>query len=150
MPGEPAFFDTSYLVRLYLEDHGFEVVRRLAGQASVVAAAWHAQAELAAAFHRAYRERGIPDDAYHAMASQFTADRNANLFVWHPLNEAVLRRLETVLQSAPNTLYLRAADALHLACAAEHGFAEVYSNDRHFLAAAPLFGIRGIDVLPPI
>ncbi len=135
---------------LYLEDHGFEVVRRLAGQASVVAAAWHAQAEVAAAFHRAYRERGIPDDAYHAMASQFTADRNANLFVWQPLNAAVLGRLEKVLRSVPRKFNLRAADALHLACAAEHGFTEAYSNDRHFLEAAPLFGIRGIDVLPPI
>jgi hypothetical protein len=32
----------------------------------------------------------------------------------------------------------------------DHGFTKAYSNDRHFLAAAPLFGIRGIDVLPPI
>jgi predicted nucleic acid-binding protein len=150
MPGETPFFDTCYLVRLYLEDHGFEAVRRLAGQASVVAAAWHAQAEVAAAFHRAYRERGIPDEAYSGLLAQFAADRNASLFAWQPLNEAVLGRVEKVLRSAPTATYLRAADALHLACAAEHGFTEAYSSDRHFLAAAPIFGIRGIDVLPPI
>jgi len=23
----------------------------------------------------------------------------------------------------------------------------VYSNDRHFLAAAPIFGLRGVDVI---
>ena len=27
--------------------------------------------------------------------------------------------------------------------ASAHGFREIYSNDRHVLAAAPLFGLRG-------
>jgi predicted nucleic acid-binding protein len=58
-----------------------------------------------------------------------------------------MRRVESVYTTAPPATFLRAADALHLACAAVHGFTETYSNDRHFLDAAPLFGLRGIDVI---
>jgi predicted nucleic acid-binding protein len=61
---------------------------------------------------------------------------------------AVMHRLESVLTSAPAATNIRAADALHLACAAEHGFKEVYSNDRLFLAAAPLFELHGVNVIP--
>jgi predicted nucleic acid-binding protein len=59
-----------------------------------------------------------------------------------------MTRLEAVLDTAPATTNIRAADALHLACAAEHGFTEVHSNDRLFLAAAPLFGLKGVNVIP--
>lgn len=48
----------------------------------------------------------------------------------------------------PPDAFLRAADALHLACASEHGFAEVWSNDRHFLAAAPHFELQARNLVP--
>jgi hypothetical protein len=63
------------------------------------------------------------------------------------LTDGVQQRLQHVFQKAPPTAFLRAADALHLACAAEHAFRDIYSNDRHLLAAAPLFGLRGVNVI---
>ena len=38
-------------------------------------------------------------------------------------------------------------DALHLACAEEHGIQEVYTNDRHMLQAAKHFHVTGVNVL---
>jgi predicted nucleic acid-binding protein len=47
----------------------------------------------------------------------------------------------------PSTVFVRSRDALHLACAEEHGFQEVYTNDRHMLQAAKHFHVVGVNVL---
>jgi predicted nucleic acid-binding protein len=47
----------------------------------------------------------------------------------------------------PSTAFVRSGDALHLACAEEHGFQEVFTNDRHMLQAARYFQLTGVNVL---
>lgn len=81
-----------------------------------------------------------------SLAEQFHDDCKQLLIHFRPLTEAVMTRLESVLAVAPAATNIRAAGALYLACAAEHGFTEVYSNDL-LLAAAPLFGLRGANVI---
>ena len=147
MAADLPFFDTSYLVRFYLEDAGFEAVREFARAERAIAAAWHAQSEVVAALHRAFRERGMGQGAFQASLDQFRDDNQDGIFHWLPLTDGVRKRVEQVFRKAPASVFLRSADALHLACAAEHGFKAVYSNDRHFLAAAPLFGLRGVNVI---
>ena len=140
------FVDTTYLVRLYLDEKGSESVRALA-ESVPVASSWHAQAEMLCTFHRAYREGRLDEEGYHAQRSQFSSDQTASTFHWLPITEATLRLLNATLAKASTNIILRAADALHLASAAEQDFKEVYSNDRHFLAAAPLLGLRGMNVV---
>lgn len=136
------YFDTSFLARLYLEDSGYREVRALAAPCTTIVSAWHAQAELVSAFHRSFREGRLSASSFQAALAQFDADCASGLFRWIPLSDAVQRRVHGVYASAAATVYLRAADAVHLACAAEAGFREVHSNDRHLCAAAALFGLH--------
>lgn len=46
----------------------------------------------------------------------------------------------------PATVFLPAADALHLTRAAEAGLREVHGSDRHLVAAAPHCGLRAVTL----
>jgi predicted nucleic acid-binding protein len=135
-----------YLVRLYLDDHGFEAVRELCAKHPVTSAA-HAQAELPAALHRAWREGRLREDAFTALIEQFETDCSEGAFHWQPLTSRLFAGMSAFHRRLPSDTFLRAADALHLLCASSNGFTEVYSHDRHFLTAAPRFGLKGLDVI---
>ncbi len=142
------YFDTTYLFRVYSTEPGHDQVKALLRDTDKIAIAWHGRAEFASILLRKRREGADTPEQLASLRNQFQADCELGLIDFLPLSEAVMTRLEYVLESAPPETHIRAADALHLACAAEHGFTEVYSNDRHFLTAAPLFGLRGVNVIP--
>ncbi len=143
------YFDSTYLFRIYSVEPGHEAVKKRLAQANQpVVIAWHGRAEIASVLLRKRREGAGTPEHLSSLAKQFQDDCQQLLIRFLPLTEAVMTRLESVLAAAPITTNIRAADALHLACAAEHSFTEVYSNDRLFLAAAPLFGLIGVNVIP--
>ncbi len=139
------YFDTSYLVRLYFEDSGFSQVRNLAAS-NRIACCVIGRAEIVAALHRRFREGIYTKSEHDAFQSQFHREFTL-AFHWLRLSNLVLERVRQVFSDLDPTCFLRAADAIHLACAAENGFAEIYSNDRHLLAAAPHFGLRGVNMI---
>ena len=136
------YLDTSYLVRLYFADPGWEAVRQLAATAPV-ACCLLGRAETVAALHRKRREKSLSADSYRVVVSRECED---GAFHWLPLSGAVVERVERTFAKLDADVFLRAADALHLACASENGMEEIYSNDSHLLAAAPHFGLRGVNV----
>lgn len=140
------YFDTSYLARLYIDDHGFAEVRALAASHPVAAAVF-GRSETVAALHRAYRERRSSEQVFRHQARQFQDDCAQSAFTWLLLTPQVFQRVEEVYLHAPASAFLRAADALHLACAREYGFAKIYSNDRHLLAAASSFGVKDVNLI---
>jgi len=140
------YFDTSYLVRLYYSDSGAEAVRALASTDHVACAA-HGQAEMIAAFHRNLREGAIRPAAYSTLLRQVRAHNELGAFLWLAQDQEIFSLIADVYAKLPATVFLRAADAIHLATAAESGFRIVYSNDVHLLKAAEHFGIEGRDVI---
>ncbi len=140
------YFDTSYLVRLYYQDPGADAVRALAATDHIACAA-HGQAEMIAAFHRKLREGAIRTVTYAALIGQVQAHIEAGAFRWLQQSADILSRIRKVYEKLPATVFLRAADAVHLATAADAGFREVYSNDTHLLAAARHFGLQGKNVI---
>jgi predicted nucleic acid-binding protein len=140
------YFDTSYLVRLYYQEVGADAVRTLAAT-DHVACATHGQAEMMAAFHRKLREGAIRPVAYAALLGQVWAHSEAGAFRWLAPDEEMFMRIAQVYQKLPASVFLRVADAMHLATAAESGFRVIYSNDTRLLAAARHFGIEGKNVI---
>ena len=140
------YFDSNYLARLYLDDPGWKTVHALASRAPL-ACGRHGQAEVIAALHRKLREGIFTTVQYRQVLEQFKLDCDQNAYHWLPLAPAVIERSTKIYQRLPATVFLRAADALHLACAAVNHFREIYSNDLRLLAAATHFGLKGVNVI---
>jgi predicted nucleic acid-binding protein len=140
------YLDVAYILRLYVEDRGWEKVRALAAQAPV-ACSLHGYAETVAAFHRKFRERTFTKSVYTQVLNQFQTDCDNDAYRWLPVSHIVVERIAASYRSLPPSVFLRASDALHLSSAAENKLGEIYSNDQRLLDAAVHFGIKGVDIL---
>ena len=142
-----AYYDANYLFKLQCVENGTAEVRAHAATVNILCIAAHGRAEYASAAFRKVREGFATQSEYQLAIAQVKADAATGNLKFLPLTEVILDRVEQAFASAPANTYLRAADALHLATAAEHGFTEIHSNDKHLLAAAPLFGLAGVNVI---
>jgi hypothetical protein len=141
------YWDTSYLAKLYLREAGTDAVfQAFAGQGGIVCAE-HGRLELLAAFKRNQREGLLSAAQLETLWEKHEQDQSAGLVEYLPLSSPLIQHACQTLLLLPPSVYVRAADALHLACAADAGLKEIYSHDRHLLAAAPHFKLRGIDVI---
>lgn len=142
------YVDSCYAVKCYVMEAGTAEVRELFVDADGVAACIHTRVEFMAAIHRHFREQRLTFAEMTNVIEDFERDCRSGFWTWLNLDEAVAHRASAVIRGLPETIFVRAGDALHLACAAANGFSEVFSNDRHLLLAAPYFGVRGTNVIP--
>jgi predicted nucleic acid-binding protein len=140
------YFDTSYIAKVYLKEPESDEIREIVRKAGAIHTSVWALAEFHAVLHRRVRERVLAPGEAGKLASFFLDDVETGLWNFVPLGEALLRRTSALVLSAPGSLFLRAADAVHLATAQELGERDVWTNDRHMLSAAGYFGLRGRSV----
>jgi len=141
------YFDTAYLAKCYLNELGSDAVRKLAAESERVACCEFGRIELAATIHRNLREGNITRAQHRLIQGQFDSDEANNVWTWLPVTPELIAAATAKFRVMKGSIWLRAADALHLACAVEHGFTEICTNDRHLLAAAGAFKIRGRNVI---
>ena len=140
------YLDTSYIAKFYFNEPESPQVRELVRKADTIHSSLWALAEFHAVIHRRLREGSSSASDAHDLASRFAEHIERGLWNLVPVNEALLRRTSALMISAPRDLFIRTADAVHLATAHEIGARDVWTSDRHMLAAAACFGLTGRSV----
>ena len=140
------YLDTCYIVKFYLTEADSVPVRELVRGADKIHSSVWALAEFHAVLHRRVREGTACAEDAAALAALFLEHARDGLWNFIPVNEALLRRTGNLMIAAPRDIFLRTADAVHLATAQELGERDVWTSDRHMVAAAPYFGLTGRSV----
>jgi predicted nucleic acid-binding protein len=143
-----AYLDTAFILRCYLDEAGAQEVREFAHQVNQLISGEHARAEFVAALHRTLREKRISTVQFRATLAQFHDDIRWGIWTFVPITAKVCARVEDVFADLPASVALRAADALHCACARDTGLDVLYSNDRKLLDGAKFFGLTGVNLIP--
>jgi len=141
------YFDSAYAAKCYLPEPGHAAIVAFAEQGDHVATSLFARTEVTGVFHRKLREGSLTAPEFREVLAQFQQDCRAGIWQFLPLSVEVVEAVVQTYATLPRSLFLRAADCLHLVTAREAGFAEIYSNDRHVLAAASHFALQGIDLI---
>ena len=137
------YFDTCYIAKFYFNEPESGRVRELVRKADAFRSSLWTLAEFHAVLHRRLREGVLTPSDARDLASRFCRHIEDGLWSLVPVTEALLRRTSALMVSAPRDLSLRTADAVHLTTAQEIGEHDVWTSDRHMLAAAGFFGLAG-------
>lgn len=136
------FCDTSTVAKLYVVETESKAVRRLLEAADQRFVSDLVRVELMAVFHRQLREKVWSREKFDVAVRQFNADDIGGFWTWIPLDAAIIDAAAKTLVTLPDTVFLRAADCLHLVTGLHHNFPEIYTYDKHQALAAPALGLK--------
>jgi predicted nucleic acid-binding protein len=142
------YFDAAYIAKCYLNEPNADIVRQFAYQTDGLASCEIARVEFYSVVQRHLREGNINAQEAQDVLKDFEQDEKDNVWQWFSISPVFIRAVCENISSLPVTAFLRAVDAIHLACARENGFHEIYTNDRHMLDCAQYFNLHGINLIP--
>jgi predicted nucleic acid-binding protein len=140
------YFDAAYIAKYYVNEPDAEAVREIVEAApSLRSSAW-ARLELASVFHRHVREGSLTPNEAQERIDLFRTHVEDGYWELIPVTERLIQKAVTLIRALPRHLPLRAGDAMHVATALDSGEPDLWTNDRHLLAAANHFGLIGRSV----
>lgn len=137
------YVDSAYLAKYYVNERDSVAVREAIQNARSRISSVLAIAEVTCVFHRHVREGVLSATQAHELLRIFLEHIDAGVWTLIPVTERLLRRVSLLVSSLPAGIFLRAGDAIHLTTAVDQGEPEIWTNDRHLLAAASYFGVTG-------
>jgi uncharacterized protein len=133
------FFDTSALVKRYVEEPGSDTVQMLCEEADELMVSIICLPEMLSTLNSLRRERKLSDERYAELKSEMQMDINDAMVC--SISQAVLSCAVTCLEKYP----LRAMDALHLGCALSNVTDKFISADIRQLDAAIACGLKVVN-----
>ena len=140
------YLDSAYIAKYYVNESDSAAVRRQIQRAAHVCSSILALVEVTCVFHRHVRERALTAAQGQALTDLFRT--HVEFGVWNlvAMTEQLLLRTASLVRNLPRRVPLRAGDAIHLATAVELHEPEIWTKDRHLLAAARHCGLTGKSV----
>jgi len=138
------FCDTSVFAKRYVPEPESARLRRLTDAEDEVCASELARTELAAVFHRRWREGKWAHSDFLTAVRQFENDYIADFWTWLPLDSMIIEAAFMTFTTLPGNVFLRSSDCLHLVTALHHNFSEIHTYDTHQKAAAAALGIKPV------
>ena len=142
------YLDSAYIAKFYVNEPDAAAVRRLIRKARHICSSLWASIEVTCVFHRHMREGSLTAAQAHELTGLFRTHVEDDIWNFIPVTPALLRRTAALIRGLPPGAPIRAGDAVHLATAMDAGETEIWTNDRHLLAAAKQVGLSGKSVRP--
>jgi predicted nucleic acid-binding protein len=136
------FCDTSTLAKFYVPERGTSAVRPALEAEDKVCLSELARPELMGVFHRCLREKQWTRPRFDAAIRQFSLDDTTGLWTWLPLDKTITEIAASTYATLPPTIFLRAADCIHLVTALHHNFSEIHTHDIRQTTAAAALGLK--------
>lgn len=137
------YLDSAYIAKYYVNEVDSIALRSFVDGNPPLVSSSVSFAEVSCVFHRHAREGRLSLSKAGALTKAFLEDVDSGFWTLIPVTDRLLRSVATIVSGLPQNVFIRAADALHLTTAQNEGETEIWTSDRHLLAAAPYFGLAG-------